>query len=183
MSFASRFKGLSGLLLGLAVLTGAVYALPTESALAAATPVFASCHVRGTGVYVLPDPRCTPGATDPIVTQATIHRTICVSGWTATVRPSSSYTNRLKLQQMYLYGDRGSPSSYEEDHLIPLELGGSPSSARNLWPEYGHIPNPKDAVENAAKYAVCHGQISLASAQRAIAINWITFGRQLHVVK
>ena len=61
------------------------------------------------------------------------------------------YTTRLKIQQMYLYGDRGSTSLYEEDHFIPLELGGSPTSAKNLWPEYGHIPNPKDAVENAAK--------------------------------
>jgi DNA-binding CsgD family transcriptional regulator len=34
----------------------------------------------------------TPGAYNPAVTQATIGRTICVSGWTATIRPSSSYT-------------------------------------------------------------------------------------------
>jgi hypothetical protein len=33
------------------------------------------------------DASCTPGAFDPDVTQSTIDQTICVSGWTATVRP------------------------------------------------------------------------------------------------
>ena len=142
-------------------ITGLGFAASAPMASAATT--FGSCHVRGSGVYVLPDPRCTPGATNPVVTQATIHRTICVRGWTTKVRPSSSYTTKLKIQQMYLYGDRGSTSLYEEDHFIPLELGGSPTSAKNLWPEYGHIPNPKDAVENAANKAVCGGHMSSGS--------------------
>jgi hypothetical protein len=30
------------------------------------------------------------------VSQATIDRTICVSGWTATVRPPESYTEQIK---------------------------------------------------------------------------------------
>lgn len=183
MIAVTRFKRLSGAVIGLTALAGTLLALPAAGAVAATTTTFGSCHARGAGVYVLPDPRCTPGATNPVVTQATIRRTICVSGWTSTVRPSSSYTSKLKVQQMYAYGDRGPTSSYEEDHLIPLELGGSPTSARNLWPEYGRIPNPKDAVENAARTAVCQGRITLPYAQHAIAVNWITFGRQLHVVK
>lgn len=83
-----------------------------------------------------PNPVLTPGAFNPSVTQATIGSTICVSGWTATVRPPASYTTGLKIQQIvqYGYGDTHT-SSYEEDHLIPLELGGAPSDARNLWPE------------------------------------------------
>ncbi len=82
---------------------------------------------------------------------------------------------------MYFYGDRLPVSSYEEDHLIPLELGGSPTSAWNLWPEPGEYNNPKDKVENAAKYAVCGGRMSLVAAQRAMASNWINLGRPLHV--
>ncbi len=171
---------LGGTMIAMLSITGLGVAASAQPAVAATT--FGSCYVRGSGVYVLPDPRCTPGATNPVVTQATIHRTICVSGWTTKVRPPSSYTTRLKIQQMYLYGDRGSTSLYEEDHFIPLELGGSPTSAKNLWPEYGHIPNPKDAVENAAKKAVCGGHMSLVAAQRAMVANWITFGRQLHAI-
>jgi hypothetical protein len=167
-----------GLCVAALALIGSVAAVSPEVA-AATTPGFGSCHARGTGLNVLPDPRCTPGAINPVVTQATIHRTICVAGWTSRVRPPESYTERLKSQQMFLYGDRGPMSSYEEDHLIPLELGGSPANPKNLWPEPGRSPNPKDAVENAAKYAVCDGRLSLAAAQRAIATNWIAFGQQL----
>lgn len=36
------------------------------------------------------------GALNADVTQATIHQTICVSGWAATVRPSSSYSSGIK---------------------------------------------------------------------------------------
>ncbi|MFF3517985.1 hypothetical protein [Streptomyces sp. NPDC002573] len=46
----------------------------------------------------LPGSSCTPGAYNPDVTQSNIHSTICVSGWSATVRPPTSYTNPLKAQ-------------------------------------------------------------------------------------
>lgn len=140
-----------------------------------------TCRVRGSGLYVLPDPSCTPGATYPAVTQGDIDQTICRSGWTATVRPPVSYTEPLKYQQMTAYGETGSARYFEEDHLVPLELGGSPSSPRNLWPEPGASPNPKDSVENAANRAVCDGRMTLAAAQRAIAVDWITLGDQLGV--
>src|SRR6059058_3623199 len=84
----------------------------------------------------LPDPACTPGAKNPDVTQSTIDSTICVSGWTATIRPSTSYTNGLKKQGIIDYGySDTSMSDYEEDHFLPLELGGAPKDPRNLWPE------------------------------------------------
>src|SRR4051794_7669870 len=73
----------------------------------------------------------TPGVVNPAVTQATIGSTICVHGWTRTVRPSSTYTGDLKLRQMSEYGVGGSPGEYQEDHLISLELGGDPSDPRN----------------------------------------------------
>lgn len=129
----------------------------------------AHCHARG----VLPDPTCTPGATNSAVTQATIGRTICKSGWTATVRPSSSYTNALKRRQLVEYGYADmKPSDYEEDHLVSLELGGDPRDPRNLWPERGPSPNPKDRVENLLHKRVCSDQMPLTEAQREIATDW-----------
>jgi hypothetical protein len=130
-----------------------------------------TCHMRDGGQ--LPDLRCTPGATDPRVTQATIYSTICVSGYTATVRPPSSVTTRFKYDVSW--PEYGVPSydHGELDHLIPLELGGS-SAAANLWPEIGPLPNPKDSVENALNHAVCSGRVSLRAAQRAIAADWLT---------
>ena len=139
---------------------------------ALATPT--SCSARG----VLPDPVCTPGAADPRVTQATIGSTICVSGYTTTVRPPATYTNALKIDQMKAYGFTGAPSDYEEDHLIPLEVGGDPRDPRNLWPEprrsIGGRAEDKDTVENALHADVCAGRISLAEAQRRIATDWTT---------
>src|SRR5438270_8343179 len=90
------------------------------------------------GSVVLPNGRRTPGAVNPAVTQSTIRSTICRTGYTRTVRPSSSYTTSLKVAQLasgYAFrGDR-SFADYEEDHLIALELGGAPSETNNLWPE------------------------------------------------
>jgi len=108
----------------------------------------------------------TPGVRSPAVTQATIRQTICVRGWTRTVRPPTSYTSSLKVRQMRAYGETGSPRDYQEDHLISLELGGDPVDPRNLWPE----PNPRatevDKLENELNAKVCSGELALAVAQR-----------------
>lgn len=145
-----------------------------------AQPAPGSCRARGSGLYARPDPRCTPGALNPAVTQATIGSTICRSGWTATVRPPVSVTEPEKFASMAAYGIRARASSYEYDHFVPLELGGAVNDRRNLWPEPdyagagGFYRNPKDRLENALKRMVCSGSISLAGAQRAIASNWVT---------
>jgi hypothetical protein len=107
-----------------------------------------------------------------MVTQATIARTICRSGWTSTVRPPESVTETEKRASMAAYGDLGPLSGYEYDHLVPLELGGATNDRRNLWPEPGASPNPKDTVEDALKDGVCQGRTTLARAQREIAANW-----------
>jgi hypothetical protein len=38
------------------------------------------------------------------VTQSTIKQTICKSGWTSTIRPPTSYTNRIKAKELKAYG-------------------------------------------------------------------------------
>jgi hypothetical protein len=107
----------------------------------------------------------TPGALNPDVTQATIGATICVHGWTRTVRPSSDYTGSLKLRQMGEYGVSGPPSGYQEDHLISLELGGAPDDPRNLWPQPRPWADRVDRVENELNDDVCSGRLTLAAAQ------------------
>ena len=130
-----------------------------------------SCHIQG----VLPDSNCTPGAIDPRVTQDNIQQTICAKGYTKTVRPPTSYTNQLKVQQIAAYGySDTNTKDYEEDHLISLELGGAPEDSKNLWPEPEASPNPKDKIENLCHEKVCSGQITLAEAQHEIATNWQT---------
>ena len=68
-------------------------------------------------------------------------------------------------------------------HLIPLELGGSPTSPLNLWPEPHRVVGGwgsyrKDRLENRLNHLVCSGRLTLRAAQRAIAANWIAADRR-----
>ena len=132
---------------------------------AAVVLVFARPHTREAQA-ILADPVRTPGVLNPQVTQANIRSTICRTGWTATIRPPTSYTNDLKRKQMRQYRETGSLSDYQEDHLISLELGGNPTDPRNLWPE----PYPRaadvDKIENELNAEVCSGKLTLADAQQ-----------------
>lgn len=138
---------------------------------------------RAADLRYLPDPVMTPGVANPAVTQDNIHETICVSGWTKTVRPPVSYTNKLKREQMEAYGYAGmDPRSMEEDHAISIELGGSPTDPKNLWPEpwdgeFG--AHKKDVVETALKRLVCSGAMTLAEAQHEISTDWIAAYKRL----
>jgi hypothetical protein len=133
-------------------------------ALAVVALAFQVAH-RSAKAAVVADPVRTPGVLNPDVTQATIRSTICVTGWTRTVRPPTGYTNALKSRQLRAYGLRGPPSAYQEDHLISLELGGDPTDPRNLWPE----PYPRaaqvDVIENELNAQVCSGALTLMEAQ------------------
>jgi hypothetical protein len=143
---------------------------------AAGNPVGVAISGQCHSLDGLPDPLCTPGVADERVTQDNIQTTICVRGYTKTVRPPAAYTNSLKQQQITAYGySDTNPADYEEDHLIPLELGGHPSDPKNLWPQPRtgvHPAAAKDRLENALHAKVCSGLLTLAAAQTAIARNW-----------
>lgn len=143
-------------------------------------PTAGACHTRPVANGTLPDPTCTPGATDPHVTQTTIATTICrAGGYTSTVRPPQSVTSIEKRASITAYAAPGPLSSYEFDHLVSLELGGSPNSPHNLWPQPGASPNPKDKLETALHDLVCSNRMTLTDAQTAIAANWVTAYRQV----
>jgi hypothetical protein len=135
--------------------------------LVVAATVLLFAHGRGRRTNAIPaDPQRTPGVVNPTVTQANIRSTVCRHGWTETIRPPVSYTNALKAKQMRQYGESGSPSDYQEDHLISLELGGNPTDPRNLWPEPYPRASDVDKIENELNAEVCSGQLTLAQAQQ-----------------
>jgi hypothetical protein len=143
-------------------------------------PAPGSCHYRWAGADPLPDPACTPGAVDPHVTPSDMASTICRAGWTATVRPPEDVTGPEKVASAAAYGYTGPFSTAEYDHLVPLELGGDPNDPANLWVEPNDLPdatstrNGKDALEATLHRLVCAGDLPLATAQRAIASDWVT---------
>jgi hypothetical protein len=128
-----------------------------------------NCRVNGP----LPDPRCTPGARFANADRAHI----CKSGYSASVR---NVSQSLKDKVFAAYGiTTHSGVTYEVDHLVPLELGGSNSIA-NLFPEAAK-PTPgfheKDRLENRAHDRVCAGARPLRATQRSIATDWtVLFG-------
>ncbi len=68
------------------------------------------------------------------------------------------------------------------DHLVPLEIGGNPSSVANLWPEPGYGQynfHVKDGFENYLHNAVCSDQMNLSEAQHEIATDWVTYWKKV----
>lgn len=136
--------------------------------------------------YSLPNSVLTPGATNPDITPANFHEEICVKG-AQRYRPSASYTNGLKKKQLRDYGYQDTDvTHFEEDHLIPLSLGGHPRDPKNLWPEpwqgeWG--AHKKDELERVLYHDACHGKIDLDTAQKAFSNNWIEAYRRYVIVR
>jgi hypothetical protein len=125
---------------------------------------YRDCHIDGP----LPDARCTPGARFKNADR----RHICQSGYTRKVRKvSESLKNRVYAEYNVTTHTR---DTYEVDHLVPLELGGSNSIA-NLFPERA-TPHPgfheKDRLENKLHDRVCASARALRATQRSIAEDW-----------
>ena len=158
---------------------------PGGTAAVSTTPTTPAAAAGGGAVPPGVEPRAdlTPGAADPRVTQANIGSTICVSGYTRTVRPPESVTGPIKTRVLAAYGYTHPRSDYELDHLVPLEVGGAPADVGNLWPEpyeasgdrlapAGMGSETKDRFENFLHREVCAGRLPLADAQREIAVDW-----------
>jgi hypothetical protein len=119
----------------------------------------------GRGQPYIPDHERTPGAIHPDITKANIHETVCVSGYTKTIRPPSYYTGWLKAQQIRELGLPGTMRDYHGDHLLPLYVGGHP---RNLRPEPvagKWSASAKDQLESSVCRQVCRGDITVQEEQ------------------
>jgi hypothetical protein len=127
-----------------------------------------------------------PSLLNQDVTQTTLSNTVCVSGYTKSVRPSTTYTNGVKRR---LILEKGldfdvEKDNYELDHVIPLALGGHPRNLNNLMlqPWVGHDgAKRKDRLEVKLQCLVCSGGVPLEVAQEAIWADWpaaySTYGR------
>jgi hypothetical protein len=119
-----------------------------------------------------PNSQLTPGA----VLAASASELCSESGDAAAIPPA------LRARVLELYGvAHDHPEAYEVDYLITPELGGA-TDVRNLWPEpysdtvwNAHV---KDQLEDRLHQMVCHGDVDLATAQRAISTDWIAAYRK-----
>jgi len=116
----------------------------------------------------IPDQERTPGAINPEITQENIAETVCMPGYTKTIRPPTSYTEKLKQRQMGELRLGRTSRDYREDHLVPLCVGGAPRDPRNLWPQpmTGRWSAAvKDQLEASVCRQVCRGDITLKEGQ------------------
>jgi len=120
----------------------------------------------------VPNHRLTPGVAFHVSAAQ-----VCVPGYASKVRDVSE----AEKQAVYArYGIVWVPYQHEVDHLVSLEIGGS-NDIRNLWPEpyagrWG--ARTKDVLENRLHDLVCSGELSLRSAQRQEATNWVAAYRR-----
>jgi hypothetical protein len=115
---------------------------------------------------VLPNHHRIPGWYNPLVTDATVDTTVCNPGYSRSIRPPASYTSYVKKEQVKFWN---LPQGlYEEDHFVPLSVGGSPYDTRNLWPEPIDQARQTDKVELKVWRMLCQHSISLKQAQTMI---------------
>lgn len=134
------------------------------------------------GHPALPDKALTPGVVNPKITQAIS----CSTKWGLDHR---FVTEAMKREVAASYHHaRASVVAYgkgaccEFDHLISRELGGA-DDVKNLWPQPWASAKMKDQLENKLHALVCKGTITLATAQRAIADDWVAAYGKYVVVK
>ena len=110
---------------------------------------------------------------NPDVRQETIQQTICVKGYSSTVRPSTSYTGPIKSRLMR---EAGMPdderSDWALDHHIPIALGGHPRRLDNLQLLTQHDNSRKSRIEVKLLCYVCTGQMQLDQAQKEVWDDW-----------
>ena len=85
----------------------------------------------------------------------------------------------MKNEQKPEYGEANvANADLEEDHLVPLELGGNPHDPTNLWPEPRDSISPgqgaetKDQEESSLKGKVCRGEMTLDAARQKMLADW-----------
>ncbi|HTV01310.1 MAG TPA: hypothetical protein VMF13_12255 [Luteitalea sp.] len=126
----------------------------------------------GFGAPTLPSSAATPGAVSALTAQE-----LCGGQ-----RPSRLVDDETRRRVLADYDMADvSAEEYELDALITPELGGT-TAAENLWPQRYDSPiwnaAVKDDLERLLPAMVCRGEIDLATAQRAIAHDWIAAYKQ-----
>lgn len=102
---------------------------------------------------------------NPAVTQQTIGTTVCVVGWSGSVRHVTPAVRRAAFTRAGIV--RADWAKFELDHLVPLSLGGSNSLA-NLRPVPLAIAQQQDGLERGLHSSVCAHRVSLAEARARI---------------
>jgi anti-sigma factor RsiW len=130
---------------------------------------FLRSHATSTTDDALPVAALTPGAAWNLPVDE-----LCA----ADDREQQPVGDAVRHEVVRRYGMEHVPSDeYELDYLITPELGGAPA-VENLWPQRYALrtwnAHVKDQLEQLLPTLVCNGTLSLQTAQRDIARDWIS---------
>ncbi len=121
-------------------------------------------------VQVVPDTRLTPGSVRPISVSE-----ICSLSFSDDAEQVPASIKEQVFQEYKV--SRGQAGNYELDYLVSPQLGGT-ADIRNLWPEPKSSATwnmrAKDVLEDHLYELVCQGKLDLATAQRDLAMDWIS---------
>ena len=110
---------------------------------------------------------------NPDVTPENIEQTICVKGWSKSVRPPQIFTDRVKKHLMRQAGlPLESIGDWILDHRINIAIGGSPTALANLMLQPRDESFEKDRAENRAHSLICTHRIDLRQAQLTMWKDW-----------
>ena len=123
------------------------------------------------------DPACAPGALNPAV-PGHVAETICSSGWLARaerLQPPTILKDRLLID----YQLPGNPATYVIAHVVPVNDGGSATSALNLYPlplnGYGGQMT-RTMVADQLHDDICAHKITVADAAKTLEGDWLSTG-------
>jgi len=131
----------------------------------------AACHVGGHAPFLRPDETCTPGAFRSLpLAQVCRHKE----------RPSLPAAQRRFILVSYGVPSFGGDDG-ELDHRVPFFLGGT-TDRRNMWPEAGPRPNPKDDLETYVRQRVCMKRtMRLGTARALFEADWVAAYRRYRI--
>jgi hypothetical protein len=147
-------------------------------------PPTEKCSVSSKNGFLVPDPKCTPGAINPSLTLDVLKNpnfaTACVRD--KATQPIDKAATYRWYQIPKPTQNAGETQTCELDHFISLELGGA-DTLDNIWPQCGpsgvtldkRFFKRKDTVENYLAKQVRDGKMSLTDAQKGIAADWTQY--------
>lgn len=129
---------------------------------------YSATVIKAGDTHLYPDSIKTPG--DILTTDTS---TVCQPTYFRSIKDVSEEAKKAIYKRYGLHYPQAK-GKYEEDRLIPIELGGS-NNSKNIWPQ-SLEPHPgyeeKNAVDNFLHAQVCTGQMTLAQAQHTVRSDW-----------
>lgn len=116
---------------------------------------------------------------NPDVTPENIAATICVPGYSKSIRPYVSTMQAIKREFLTAIGEPWERRNrYQLDHLIPICAGGDVIDRRNLVLQPIEEAKQKDGVEACVCQMICVGAMPLREAQERMWRDWRALGKE-----